>query len=1077
MSASAMQAAHQHVHAPISTSSPSSTGHYLQQTDENQIANHNVYAISSQQARDSRRAQQQYNTVDSADYAQGQPTTLPIHSKPRDQHSGQPYVPPRTTSARSPAQTPTSRSARQEAEYNGDYADRSRDDATTPASSRRRDPPIPPATQPQHPGMMRENSEVLNRVVVSDPIVDEERMRARIAEAQPMQPTPEARAMGLTQEAYNEEIRGPQKRQDYSKSKRREVQFGDYILGQTLGEGEFGKVKLGWKKDGSSQVAIKLIRRESVATNPTRLPKIYREISILRELQHPNIVQLHEMVETERHIGIILEYASGGELFDYILNQRYLKDPSARRLFAQLVSGVGYLHKKGIVHRDLKLENLLLDQNKNIIITDFGFANTFDAKDDLSPEIEYNLANKDFVKKYKLDRLNEKGYRKGDLMQTSCGSPCYAAPELVVSDSLYTGRKVDVWSCGVILYAMLAGYLPFDDDPANPEGDNINLLYKYITSTPLTFPEYVTPHARDLLRRILVPDPRKRADLFEVARHSWLTEYHHVVAHITSSTTNIADIANSTIRSEDEEATLARSTSVRVPASTTPRHDPQRTAQEAIGDEPRRERIPIRHTLQAEYVAPRQHTERTAPEAIQRTTTVAQAVSAIPTSTSKPLPQAPIDQPRPATGNTHMATTQSTAQQPTRPVHMPRSTSEGPGAIISSAQQPGQWTTRPSTQGSMTSASGPTRSDLRLPSRGSYGQPVAPSVQTTTAQGKVTQPAPQKNIRNYNISSPQYQHGTSNSIGQSMAEQNMGPPSQPQKTHHRRSSTLSSLGEKLFGRSNSVIKKERDESRQKTGRKYPPTAMKTSIPANEDPKPQTQPRKSTDSKRSFSLGFRRKESQELQEDDVEKISPGARRFSLLQAMGLKKTDTYAESPRAYTPEQGQYSRPVTTMDDYTTAGGASTTDGQQDRDRRNFNFSRPAQSQPQPQNPSYNPNPAYGHRPQQSTGDVYGSTGVYQNPSQTSQQLPPQPQSQAQPQRPTLPENQWESSQHFAYFNENNTSHGHSRPSMQGSRLTKPRRFNDAYDGHGGNSGGTGAVKKIQDLFRRRKARADSEYR
>lgn len=94
---------------------------------------------------------------------------------------------------------------------------------------------------------------------------------------------------------------------------------------------------------------------------------------------------------------------------------------------------------------------------------------------------------------------------------------------------------------------MLAGYLPFDDDPANPEGDNINLLYKYITSTPLTFPEYVTPHARDLLRRILVPDPRKRADLFEVARHSWLSEYHHVVSHITSSTTNIADIQNTTI--------------------------------------------------------------------------------------------------------------------------------------------------------------------------------------------------------------------------------------------------------------------------------------------------------------------------------------------------------------------------------------------------------------------------------------------------------------------------------------------------------------------------------------------------
>src|SRR5271168_1004719 len=119
-------------------------------------------------------------------------------------------------------------------------------------------------------------------------------------------------------------------------------------------------------------------------------------------------------------------------------------------------------------------------------------------------------------------------------------------------------------------YAMLAGYLPFDDDPANPDGDNINQLYKYITSTPLTFPEYVTPHARDLLRRILVPDPRKRADLFEVARHSWLSEFSHVVGFITSSTTTTIDIANTAIRSEDqhEAPLLARSASVREPSKT-----------------------------------------------------------------------------------------------------------------------------------------------------------------------------------------------------------------------------------------------------------------------------------------------------------------------------------------------------------------------------------------------------------------------------------------------------------------------------------------------------------------------------
>lgn len=142
----------------------------------------------------------------------------------------------------------------------------------------------------------------------------------------------------------------------------------------------------------------------------------------------------------------------------------------------------------------MKLENLLLDRNRNVIITDFGFANNFED-------------------------------RRDDLMATSCGSPCYAAPELVVQDGLYAGSAVDVWSCGVILYAMLAGYLPFDDDPANPEGDNINLLYKYIMATPLSFPEYITAEPRDLLSRMLVPDPQRRIDLEGVMAHSWLAPY------------------------------------------------------------------------------------------------------------------------------------------------------------------------------------------------------------------------------------------------------------------------------------------------------------------------------------------------------------------------------------------------------------------------------------------------------------------------------------------------------------------------------------------------------------------------
>lgn len=276
----------------------------------------------------------------------------------------------------------------------------------------------------------------------------------------------------------------------------REVRFGNYVLGSTLGEGEFGKVKLGWRKDGKnpSQAAIKLIKRDSIPTGSDKEGKIYREITALKKLRHPNIVRLVEVLQNDKYIGIVLEYASGGELFDYILDHRYLKESLACRLFAQLVSGVDYMHSKGIVHRDLKLENLLLDKHKNIIITDFGFVNSFQ-----------NSNN--------------------DLMKTSCGSPCYAAPELVVSSEPYEGKKVDVWSCGVILYAMLAGYLPFDDDPENPDGSNIARLYHYITHTSLTFPEYIQPTPRDLLRRILVSNPNKRISLREIRSHIWLAPH------------------------------------------------------------------------------------------------------------------------------------------------------------------------------------------------------------------------------------------------------------------------------------------------------------------------------------------------------------------------------------------------------------------------------------------------------------------------------------------------------------------------------------------------------------------------
>ncbi|KAG1796996.1 Pkinase-domain-containing protein [Suillus plorans] len=272
--------------------------------------------------------------------------------------------------------------------------------------------------------------------------------------------------------------------------------FGPYILLQTVGEGEFGKVKLGLHSQWGEEVAVKLIRRGNIDTS-VRMSKVEREIEVLRTLKHPNIVRLYDVIETDKYIGIILEYASGGELFDHILAHRYLKEKDAAKLFSQLISGVWYIHQKKIVHRDLKLENLLLDRHRNVIITDFGFANRFE-------------------------------HRADDLMQTSCGSPCYAAPELVISEGLYVGSAVDIWSCGVILYAMLAGYLPFDDDPANPDGDNINLLYKYIVNTPLSFPDYVSAEARDLLSMMLVPDPTRRADLRSIMAHPWLSTYSYL---------------------------------------------------------------------------------------------------------------------------------------------------------------------------------------------------------------------------------------------------------------------------------------------------------------------------------------------------------------------------------------------------------------------------------------------------------------------------------------------------------------------------------------------------------------------
>lgn len=776
----------------------------------------------------------------------------------------------------------------------------------------------------------RENSAVINRIVVDD--IDTDIAREEIRQAQtagrPQVPTSQMAAMNMEDTAEPPPVQ--RSRQEHLKNatpQRKDVKFGDYYLGQTIGEGEFGKVKLGWKKDSETQVAIKFIKKDQAGTT-NRLPKIRREISILRELQHPNIVRLHEFVETERHMGIILEYASGGELFDYILNHRYLKDSAAKRLFAELISGVGYLHQKGIVHRDLKLENLLLDRHKHIIITDFGFANTFDPKDELGTEVEGRIADKEFVKSRGLDKLRrtrsgrDLGWRRGDLMQTSCGSPCYAAPELVVQDGLYCGRKVDVWSCGVILvsadlythasalfyanhtqYAMLAGYLPWDDDPANPDGDNINLLYKYISNTPITFPEYVTPHSRDLLRRILQHKPENRADMFEVVRHSWMSEYTHVVGFIGSKVTNAS--AGHAAEQQETEAQLGRSASVREPSSRTPNTDraSMSAAKHGVsasmgGDEAsdaRSKQHTKRNTVQIEYKTPQGSTAR----------------GDRGQNTSKPLPSAstPVIPGYPSRvtsqGQAHAVPNESSRREKeTSAIEKAgnRATSDSTSAFGSVAP-----VSRPNTSGTF----GPS---TRLPSRGnSYSQPSMAQPTTTTAQGSFSQPS--KPGSGYIIagSSPG-EGGTVDAAGRPISEQNRTssshfptpqlPYAQGKPSGHRRSSTLGSLADKMLKRTNSRRTSQQENGAgpsEKRDRRYPPVSMKNAMPPSGD---DYQTRTSSDSRRP-SFGFSRKASKE-REPSIQGRKT-SRRFSWLPgSLGManftsKKEQGYESGDDGYRP--------------------------------------------------------------------------------------------------------------------------------------------------------------------------------
>lgn len=466
---------------------------------------------------------------------------------------------------------------------------------------------------------------------------------------------------------------------------------------------------------------------------------------------------------------------------------------------------------------------------------------------------------------------------------------------------------------------MLAGYLPFDDDPANPEGDNINLLYKYIVSTPLTFPEYVTPHARDLLRRILVPDPRRRADLFEVARHSWLSEYTNVVGFIGS---RVKNDGNPAIQDVDE-TTLGRSSSVREPASRGPTDRSSVAAPKHVGtasmggdeasDIRKQQRDAKRRTVQVEYVAPNMATARheSLSDASSRKPVPSATASANKTR-ARTDAQGPVEV-TPGRGQ------DGSMLPPSRQQSQQRAVSESTNLFGTSA---GSNASRPNTSGAL---------GARLPSRGnSYSQPSAAQPTTTTAQGRISQPksGPGYIISGGPVSS---ETGAVDPVNRPMSEQArtggqfptpQTPYQQAKPSGHKRSSTLGSLADKVMNRSNSrrVAHQQQQQdaaqpTSEKRNRKYPPVSMKNAMP-NAEVEPT--PRPSTDSRRP-SFGFSRKASKEREPSISGKR--GSRRFSWLPgslSMGnfaSKKEQGYDSAgddgyrpPATQQSQQSQHSR-------------------------------------------------------------------------------------------------------------------------------------------------------------------------
>ncbi|XP_015249767.1 PREDICTED: serine/threonine-protein kinase BRSK1-like isoform X7 [Cyprinodon variegatus] len=253
---------------------------------------------------------------------------------------------------------------------------------------------------------------------------------------------------------------------------------GPYRLEKTLGKGQTGLVKLGVHCITGQKVAIKIVNREKLSESV--LMKVEREIAILKLIEHPHVLKLHDVYENNKYLYLVLEHVSGGELFDYLVKKGRLTPKEARKFFRQIISALDFCHSHSICHRDLKPENLLLDEKNNIRIADFGMASL----------------------------------QVGDsLLETSCGSPHYACPEVIRGEK-YDGRRADVWSCGVILFALLVGALPFDHD-------NLRQLLEKVKSGVFHMPHFIPPDCQSLLKGMIEVNPEKRLTLEAIQKHSW----------------------------------------------------------------------------------------------------------------------------------------------------------------------------------------------------------------------------------------------------------------------------------------------------------------------------------------------------------------------------------------------------------------------------------------------------------------------------------------------------------------------------------------------------------------------------